>query len=367
MGYYPTSQPVVEAINRRLDFGDRSDSILIDPCCGTGEVADIYRCDRLGIELDMGRAMAAERRMDKVLNADAFTVKVSPELASVLYLNPPYNQVKGGKRLEYYFLTEFLKSLRTDGILIYIIQRQYLQGHIATTLASHFHTMNVRAYPETGFDQVILFGIKRATSVPPDPQIVKDLKDQAQSKELKILEKWNESFEYLVPERLERYNNTTDEKSGDSKINYDFFAKTTDFKKVLEEVENSGACAALERFLYVKTNDKISANPPMPFKEGHSALLAVSGYLDGVVGEGANRHIVKARAIKTQSEKIETNEDGVTEKVMRDMFQIEAKVLLPDGTIRVLSRSKVEDEDEVVEVTEDEDEDNDEDEDEISA
>jgi len=332
LGYYPTSKKVLEMCYRSLDIDYTSQNrpIALDPCCGNGEIGDeFYYTDNLGIELDMGRAMGAEKSMTKVLNSDAFKVNVQDDMASVLFLNPPYNQVKGGKRLEYMFLRKFMPSLQTGGILIFIIQRRYLQqGHIAKTLASHYSDLSVKGYPDTDFDQIIIFGVKRKSPIQPDSEVVNQLQKDAKNKNLPMLEY---GLSYQVPPRLDILR---DDEEGNA--TYTFKALGFDFARALKETENTSATEALKKFLFVKKMDKNAKNPPMPFKSGHAALLAVSGFLDGVIGEGESRHIVKARAIKKKSEKV-IEEDEQIIRIRRDRFQIEAKVLLPDGTIKVLT------------------------------
>ncbi len=77
--------------------------------------------------------------------------------------------------------------------------------------------------------------------------------------------------------------------------------------------------------------------PPVPLHKGHLALLLAAGELDGVVGRGKNRHIVRGHVTKTVRTTHEANERG--DELIREteQFQVQIKMLTRDGEMRVLT------------------------------
>ena len=75
--------------------------------------------------------------------------------------------------------------------------------------------------------------------------------------------------------------------------------------------------------------------PPLPLHQGHIALMLSNGNLDGIVGEGPNRHVVKGRVQKVVIRHEEETESGYEEREL-DQYQVSIKVLTQAGEIRNL-------------------------------
>ncbi|MHC4505138.1 MAG: hypothetical protein ACYTFI_17670 [Planctomycetota bacterium] len=79
--------------------------------------------------------------------------------------------------------------------------------------------------------------------------------------------------------------------------------------------------------------------PPVPLHAGHVALLLAAGELDGVVGKGRDRHVVRGYVRKATDTSQDEDEKGNTTIRETERFQVQIKTLSKDGEIRVLSGS----------------------------
>jgi hypothetical protein len=77
--------------------------------------------------------------------------------------------------------------------------------------------------------------------------------------------------------------------------------------------------------------------PLTPLHQGHVALLATSGLLDGTFGEGDLRHIARWQAVKTVLRLEEEDENGVTTIREKEQFSHCLNLLYADGRTAVLT------------------------------
>lgn len=126
----------------------------------------------VGVELERGRAEAADKlpRVN-VAHGDAFRVERNFE-ASVLYLNPPYDDDRVFGRVEHKFLERFTGFLLAEGVLIFVIPIGAIPA-CAEHLARHYRDLECWRFPDEDFPvykQVILRGVKRPTPLPFVPE-----------------------------------------------------------------------------------------------------------------------------------------------------------------------------------------------------
>ena len=183
-GYYPTPERVVDLIAELIHtptgyyYRERETLRILDPCCGAGDalqrlVEGLNRPNALsietyGIELHRDRAEEAEKRLDHVLAADLFATSIANGAFGLLYLNPPYDWDAEDKRVEHAFLTQTTRYLAESGLLVFIVPRQRLAVS-ARYLSTHYGRMQCWAFPDPErevFDQVVLFGYRKADPVP---------------------------------------------------------------------------------------------------------------------------------------------------------------------------------------------------------
>ena len=86
--------------------------------------------------------------------------------------------------------------------------------------------------------------------------------------------------------------------------------------------------------------------PITPLHAGHVGLLCTAGLLNGVFGQGDERHIARWRSVKSVTVfEVEVKEKGYTEVHKREQFTNELALVYEDGRTLVLGDKKREDDD----------------------
>ena len=177
MGYYPTPAKSLECFSTWFSYRGRntwSDQLqlyhLLDPCAGNGHALKElawrlnYRAKTYGIELDMERAIEAQKELDIATQGSLFDARVNPlGCMGLLYLNPPYD-TDNGERLEMKFLKHAVKWLVEGGILMFLVPEHiFLEDKNREWIGQHFNNLSARRiHPEEfqRFKQVLVCGIK---------------------------------------------------------------------------------------------------------------------------------------------------------------------------------------------------------------
>jgi hypothetical protein len=153
-GYYPTPGRALSRIASVIAWPEGSShGVLLDPCTGKGEairaLRDIWTtessspmrstgpaivaCELEGERAQALRATVAHHR-DRAFHGDAFHLVPTTDLsdnggATVLYLNPPYDQDADHGRLEQRFLERFTRHLAAGrGFLLYLLPHGALRA-----------------------------------------------------------------------------------------------------------------------------------------------------------------------------------------------------------------------------------------------
>ena len=113
----------------------------------------------------------------------------------------------------------------------------------------------------------------------------------------------------------------------------------------LDEVEDllleSAAYRQVGRVLLPKLND-VKGRPLTPLHGGHVGLLCTAGMLNGVFGEGEDRHIAHWRSVKFTDHWEEEEEDGTKTLHDRERFSHELTIVFANGKTQVLTHEKKE-------------------------
>jgi hypothetical protein len=275
-----------------------------------------------GIELDGERAKAAEERLAHVVRAGYEEVEISPGSMGLLYLNPPYDDGEG-ERKELTFLRDLIDTLMPGGILIYIIPQTRLSPVTSTMLAANFNQLRVARFPDQefkSFGQIVVLG--RKSDWPKDnlqeAEQLAGMKDQ----DLPALEKgWNT---YRVPV------------TGNTIVR----RRSVSTESVLALSRTSPLWGRVND-LTIPASTSLQGQPPTRLHVGHLGLLLAAGRLNGVVGQGKDRHLVVGKPEKhiVESTETEVGENGTTVKVDRrlETFRVTIKMLLSSGEVRRLT------------------------------
>jgi tRNA1(Val) A37 N6-methylase TrmN6 len=329
MGYYPTPPRVVDYIRSFLSFPSAPFTAL-DPCCGEGlaleQLVGSTQAVTYGVELDEYRAESAQGRIQNLLKCGIEETRIAHQSCSLLFLNPPYDEATREKdadtkteRQEKAFLRATWPYLVPGGALVYIIPQTRLSKAVARLLSSHFEQIRVFRFPDPEYDdfgQVVVFGArKEGNSL--DEELALKLQNVPNC-ELKPLPE-TDTAQYSVPP------------AGPLKL---FRSTVID----PEALEKQMAQSLLWRRLQAMTtrNEVQVPRPPLPLHSGHLGLLLAAGKLDGVVGEGADRHVVKGKVTKVVS-KVEEYKGDVLEQRELDRYVVSIKILNRNGEIRELT------------------------------
>jgi len=102
----------------------------------------------------------------------------------------------------------------------------------------------------------------------------------------------------------------------------------------------SSSWKKVEAFLLPK-EEMAGGRPITPLHGGHVGLLCTAGLLNGVFGQGNERHIARWRTVKRITT-FEVEEDGYKEVHKRERFSNELTLIYEDGRTLVLTEDKKE-------------------------
>src|SRR5262249_19411701 len=110
---------------------------------------------------------------------------------------------------------------------------------------------------------------------------------------------------------------------------------------VLEDALQRSTAMQNARGVLVRKQQRLSGRPVLPLHRGGVGLLACSGMLNGVFGEGDVRHIAHWRSVKHVDQFTEEGEEeGETIIHKRERFSHELTLAYADGTIVELKTTK---------------------------
>jgi hypothetical protein len=326
LGYYPL--PTEEGRRlRRLIQCDAPFSVL-DPCVGTGAALHLITadcdCRRYGIELDAERAQAASEAGIETVQGNVFDAHAKVETFSLLYLNPPYDSEIGSlnnQRMELLFLEHTYRWLIPGGILFFVIPEKRLSVCIPL-LASNFTDFRLfrLSDPESvRFQQIVLTAV------------CKSMRGDAMEANRSLLQRLLFGGRQLDLE--DTHEPYTVPPTPAAVVTY----RGLPFDTIEDLIPQSPVWKQVAPLLLPK-EEMASGRPITPLHAGHVGLLCTAGLLNGVFGDGADRHIARWRSIKhTTTTKEKEDNVEITRKLER--FSNELSLVYQDGRTLVLTES----------------------------
>jgi hypothetical protein len=333
LGFFPLPTAEAERIRNCLKFAPEFSAV--DPCVGDGVAftsllkgANSYR---YGIEIDANRAEQARVVGIETLQANAMDVRCPAESISLLYLNPPYDLEVGqtnNQRLELVFLEHTCRWLKPGGVLVFVIPQPQLKS-CARILSEHFGDLAVYRLTEpesVQYKQVVVLGKRRKRHQHlPDSELLESVRW------LEMLA-WKPDLAALTDNPDVRYEVPP---SGPITLNNAGIP--------LDEVEDllfdSAAYRQASRILLAKQRD-VRGRPLTPLHGGHVGLLCTAGMLNGIFGEGQDRHIAHWRSVKFTDHWEEDEEDGTKILHDRERFSHELTLVFANGKTQILTHEK---------------------------
>jgi hypothetical protein len=335
LGFYPLPLAEADRLKNWLCFSEQFSAL--DPCVGDGiAFAHLLRdapVRRYGIEIDAFRAVQARALGIETLQASAMDVRCQAETVSLLYLNPPYDWESGesnNQRLELVFLEHTYRWLKAGGVLLLVIPQLRL-AKCARLLSEHFTDLRVFRLTEPAclqYRQIVVLATRRKRHSKVSDAVLLDgvryLGALATKSELEPLGD-NPEVQYEVP-------------ASEPVV-------LTHVGIPLDEVEDlllaSAAYRQAGRVLLPKLND-VKGRPLTPLHGGHVGLLCTAGMLNGVFGEGEDRHIAHWRSVKFTDHWEQEEEDGTKILHDRERFSHELTLVFANGKTQILSHEKKE-------------------------
>jgi hypothetical protein len=330
MGFYPL--PESEGVKLRSFLSYTQPASVIDPCVGQGAALHLLTggapVRRYGVELDAERARIASSRGIETIQGNTFDAVAKPESFSLLYLNPPYDSEIGSmanRRMEAVFLEHTYRWLRIEGVLILVIPFERL--HDCTgILSSYFAGLNVLRMTDPDsvqYRQIAVLGIRRD---------VRGIAVETNKKQLQSIGLYGsfQKLPELQPGACTPYSVPT---SGSAEIKY----RGLPYDLLEDLLPHSGAWKQAAPLLLSHV-DVATGRPITPLHGGHVGLLCTAGLLNGVFGEGENRHIARWRSVKHVTTFVE--EDGEAEIIHhRERWANELRLVYADGRVLKLTET----------------------------
>ena len=275
---------------------------------------------RYGVELDAERARIASTNGIETIQGNAFDAIARPESFSLLYLNPPYDSEIGSianRRMEAVFLEHTYRWLAMDGVLILVIPFERLHD-CAGILSSHFASLAVFRMTDPDsvqYRQIAVLGLRRDVR----GAAVENNKRQLLSVGLygSFL-----GLPELQPGACPPYSVPP---SGEAELSY----RGLPYDLLEDLLPQSGAWKQAAPLL-MPHEDVATGRPITPLHGGHVGLLCTAGLLNGVFGQGDDRHIARWRSVKHVTTFVE--QDGDTEIIHhRERWANELYLVYADG------------------------------------
>jgi SAM-dependent methyltransferase len=335
MGYFPLPEAEARRIRQHLVFPASSFTAL-DPCAGEGKALAVITegtgGQRCGIELDAYRAEEARQRLDQVIYGDCFDVECKVESFSCALVNPPYDNAPDrdgvGQRLEALFLQHTYRWLKPGGVLILVIPVAQL-ALCGNLLSVQFKDVQVYRLSEpegVQYKQVVVFAVRRTRRE----------RERLQEREISGLRlgygSKSRNFDALPvltnqPQRIYAVPEANPVELAHRGLPLD---------EIEDLLPQSPAYRQARRILFAP-EARGKGRPLTPLHQGHVAVLATSGLLDGNFGEGKLRHLARWQAVKTVLRLEEEDENGVTTIREKEQFSHALNLLYADGRTSVLT------------------------------
>ena len=322
MGYYPL--PESEGVKLRSLLSYDKPASAIDPCAGQGGALQRVTMEapvRLyGVELDAERARIASSKGIETIQGNAFDAVAKPESFSLLYLNPPYDSEIGSianRRMEAVFLEHTYRWLVMEGVLVLVIPFERLQD-CTGILSSHFTALSVLRMTDPDsvqYRQIAVLGLRRdvrGAAVENNKRQLVNVGLYGRFLELPELQ-LGACPPYSVPP------------SEESALSY----RGLPYDLLEDLLPHSGAWRQAAPLL-MPQDDIATGRPITPLHGGHVGLLCTAGLLNGVFGQGEDRHIARWRSVKHVTTFVEA--DGDAEIIHhRERWTNELRLVYADG------------------------------------
>jgi Uncharacterised methyltransferase family (DUF6094) len=329
---------------------EKGKAAWLDPTCGEGKIlhqlatalqsSEEIEIETYGVEIDKGRAAAAEQLLDTVLNCPIESMVIQNNAFSFIFLNPPYDHtVKGiddnkSMRKEFIELQRATRYLQPGGLLAYVIPSyRFADKQIARFLATHFERSAIMRFTDEDyhdFKQCVFLGHKKSSVVKSVNEKMMEFLLNMESEEFVMdnvspISEFIGAAEWTIPITKNPIKT--------------FYSRIENKKDYYEGILKSTGFEAFKNRTKPKEL-KIGGQPILPLNAGQMALLLASGAVNGLIGSGEKLHLVQGMEIvgtKTETEEIVSPKGNVSTKIVETTTRtVSVKLLTPKGVIKKL-------------------------------
>ena len=325
---YPYRYEVSHYDRYRGDYGEKGVHRVLDPCAGTGEAAALVahrgamtglkelnsmeepaKVLTYGVEIQKDRAAQARRSLNRVIEGDLAMAEISKDMATVLYLNPPYDDDSEFRRLEHSFLVRTTPYLKLGGLLALIIPRRRLEVS-ADFLARQyekfvFWTFGEKEYPV--FKQIVLLARKRHYPLEHEGEV-----DAAKE----MIRRWARGDDIVEPPETRQVVMAAEE-GGAGKSSITFAKRRFNVDAALKQVQDNGITSS-EAYGDAVWPDggEGAVTPLMAPRKSHLTLLLMGGAMGrDPIPVGDTYVLIKGASKKVIDEEVEpADAEGNREK-----------------------------------------------------
>jgi hypothetical protein len=355
--YYPTPLSVIDRVAQVLSpaSGWRGVIRLLDPCCGEGLALEALgqrlaqrsgkAVQTWGVEISPKRAKEAAARLDLVIPAPFEAVSWSPArhgVASVLFLNPPYDHNDRGGRMELDFIKASLGALVSGGVLVTIIPTTAIDYSLGEFLFRHFQDVRVFRFGDgednfERFKQIVVLATRRKQSL---KTLYED--QEAQGAAYAFVEAHSQTYAYRHDRPLEeRIPVALPEGTIYAVPAARKAANIRRYRYADGEIEGlvAGAWPKVEVQIaeVMLASSAEIAQPLKPPKTGHIAQIVAAG-LAGVIETGGS--VFKGRVVKVTE--VAPDPEDESKEIARERYETNVVSVSPEGLQHLASPPAVE-------------------------
>jgi len=292
MGFYPTDYNTIKnTLNKKFEIEEGT--IVLDPCAGNGsllkDIQNEFKTISYGIELNSLRARELKKNSNFSLNADALSdVRKSPNWTGLLFLNPPYGEIKNNlisTRLELEFFKRYSNTVMLDGYCLLVVNPTSLTKEMVSEIQKNNFLITDVVFDEENedyrkYNQIILIlkKVKRNIKFSAEELLIKIESERLEINELSSFGK------YEVPK-------------GHKPNTFKAFKKQD--WEIIDECKNS----SIKDDFFNESIEKFESSIEIP-NEGQSALLIASGKLKNetlfLEIDGVNKEIILKGTVKKE-------------------------------------------------------------------
>jgi len=330
MGSYPLPSSDALLLRSLLEFPEQSTAI--DPCAGTGAallaLTRNANVELHAVELDTARAAATAASGIRTIQGNIFDAHARSESFSLLYLNPPYDSeinLTGNRRLERLFLDHTLRWLVTRGVLVFVIPFDQVLDCVKL-LSDHFTRLTVMRLADeeaVRFRQVVVLGERAHVRSAQIDESRRRLRETVSPGSYEMLPSLAEcaSVVYRLPAAT------------GAEVTY----RGLPYNEIEDLLPGSAAWKQVAPLL-LRRDENAVGRPITPLHGGHVGLLCTAGLLNGVFGEGEERHIAYWRSVKHVTEFTERDGD-ITVVRRREKWANELRLIYATGRTQTLTEN----------------------------